>query len=95
MFFRLIVVGQPRAGDRFGESVSLYGNFLAVGCPGREDTWIHTGKVATDWLGEDVGAVYLYRRDNPEDAFSLFQVLFFIVCVCVCLVNFIIRERTI
>ncbi|CAM9763265.1 unnamed protein product [Pylaiella littoralis] len=65
--------GQPRAGDRFGESVSLYGNFLAVGCPGREDTWIHTGKVATDWEGADVGAVYLFRRNDAESAFSFFQ----------------------
>lgn len=67
-------MSQARAGDRFGESVSLYGNFLAVGCPGREDTWLHTGKVATDWEGEDVGAVYLYRRDSAENAFLFFQV---------------------
>lgn len=54
--------------------MSLFGNFLAIGCPGREDTWLHTGKVATDWEGEDVGAVYLYRRDTAEGAFSFFQV---------------------
>ncbi|CAM9122390.1 unnamed protein product, partial [Hapterophycus canaliculatus] len=66
---------QPRSGDRFGESVSLYGNFLVVGCPGREDTWLHTGTVPTDWEGGDVGAVYLYRRDSAENAFSFFQKL--------------------
>eukprot|EP00752_Nemacystus_decipiens_P003960 g3626.t1 len=66
---------EPRDGDRFGESVSLFGNFLAIGCPGREDTWLHTGKVATDWEGEDVGAVYLYRRNTVEGAFSFFQKL--------------------
>ncbi|CAM9102436.1 unnamed protein product [Scytosiphon promiscuus] len=66
---------QPRSGDRFGESVSLYGNFLAVGCPGREDTWLHTGTVPTNWEGEDVGAVYLYRRDSAENAFAFFQKL--------------------
>lgn len=66
---------KPRSGDRFGESVSLYENFLVVGCPGREDTWLHTGKVATDWEGEDVGGVYLYRRDSAEKAFSFFQVM--------------------
>lgn len=65
---------QPRAGDRFGESVSLFDNFLAIGCPGREDTWLHTGKVATDWEGADVGAVYLYRRNTAEGVFSFFQV---------------------
>lgn len=54
--------------------MSLFDNFLAIGCPGREDTWLHTGKVATDWEGEDVGAVYLYRRDTVESAFAFFQV---------------------
>lgn len=68
------VYSQPRSGDNFGQSISLYENFLVVGCPGREDTWLHTGKVATDWEGEDVGGVYLYRRDSAEKAFSFFQV---------------------
>lgn len=65
---------KPRPGDSFGQSISLYENFLVVGCPGREDTWLHTGKVTTDWEGEDVGGVYLYRRDSAEKAFSFFQV---------------------
>lgn len=65
---------QPRTGDRFGESLSVYGNFLVVGCPQREETWLHTGTEATDWEGEDVGAVYVYRRDSAEGAFSFFQV---------------------
>lgn len=66
---------QPRNGDRFGESLSLYGNFLAIGCPKREDVWLHTGTSWTDWEGEDVGAVYLYRRDSSEMAFYFFQVI--------------------
>lgn len=65
---------KPRAGDRFGESLSVYGNFLVVGCPQREDTWLHTGTVTADWEGEDVGAVYVYRRDSAEGSFSFFQV---------------------
>lgn len=65
---------KPRSGDRFGESVGVYENFLVVGCPGREDSWLHTGRVKTDWEGGDVGGVYLYRRDSSEKAFSFFQV---------------------
>ncbi|CAM9244645.1 unnamed protein product, partial [Sphacelaria rigidula] len=72
---RLLHPEDARSGDRFGESLGLYGNFLAVGCPKREDVWLHTGTSWTDWEGQDVGAVYLYRRDSSETAFYLFQKL--------------------
>ncbi|CAM9924718.1 unnamed protein product, partial [Discosporangium mesarthrocarpum] len=64
---------EARSGDSFGHSLSLYENFLVVGCPGREDTWLHTGREGHDWEGTDVGAVYLYRRDSSEKPYYFFQ----------------------
>lgn len=46
-----------------------------LGCPGREERWLHTGRRRTSWEGENVGAVYLYRRDTTESAFNFFQVM--------------------
>jgi len=48
--------GSP--GDRFGESIALGRDWLAVGAPGR------------DVAGTDSGAVYLFRRDGGGWAFD-------------------------
>jgi ketosteroid isomerase-like protein len=50
---QLVLVGpEAGTGDRFGSSVALAGDLLAVGAPGRDED------------GSWAGAVYVYRRDG-------------------------------
>lgn len=48
----------PDPGDRFGESVSLSGNWLAVGSPGDDDWEINSGAV---YVFERVGGTFVQR----------------------------------
>ncbi|CAM9348358.1 unnamed protein product, partial [Phaeothamnion confervicola] len=67
-----LVLEDARAGDACGYSLQLYGNLIAVGCPGRDGAWRHTRRLAGDG-GADVGAVYVYRRASSEQLFELLQ----------------------
>jgi FG-GAP repeat len=65
--------GQP--GDQFGFSISLYKNLLVIGCPGRSDNWLHTGRVRSATAGHATGAVYVYQRPDAASDFVLFEKL--------------------
>jgi len=50
----VLVGAEPRTGDRFGSSLAIAGDLLAVGAPGRDED------------GSSAGAVYLFRRDGAS-----------------------------
>lgn len=55
---QLLLPDKPKESDYFGTSVSMYDNFLAVGCNG-DDTINHN----SDFLNR-MGAVYMYKLDK-------------------------------